>query len=288
MKIYVAEGSGFCFGVKRAMNMAFEYAEKNKGNDIYSLHEIIHNPVEVKRLEKAGAVHIESTGSVKKGSKAIISTHGIKPGEEKILKRKCSDILDTTCPYVKKTHKIASGLAAEDYYIVIIGDKKHPEVKGIKGYAGGNSIVISSSKEAAALDLSSKTGIIAQTTLNVLKFREIVESVMKRTLNRRYAEVRIYNTICGATRKRQEATVKIAGKSDILIVVGGKNSANTKRLYELGKEIMDDVYHIENAGEMKRTWFKGKKTAGITAGASTPQESINTVIEKINRIGADK
>ncbi|HDT15295.1 MAG TPA: 4-hydroxy-3-methylbut-2-enyl diphosphate reductase [Firmicutes bacterium] len=286
MKIYVAKGSGFCFGVKRAMNMAFKYACENKKSDIYSLHEIIHNPIEVKRLEKAGAKHIENIKEIKKGSRAIISTHGVKPEEEAALKRKCADILDTTCPYVKKIHRITSRLAGEKYMIIIIGDRAHPEVVGIKGYAGADCKVVGTVKEAESVKTGNKTGIIAQTTLNAVKYREIVEVIMKRAFGKRYAEVRVYNTICDATRKIQAATVDVAIKSDILIVVGGKNSANTKRLYELGKERLDDVYYVENAKEIKKDWFKGKKKAGITAGASTPQESINAVIEKIEKIGA--
>ncbi len=286
MKILVATGSGFCFGVKRAMDLAYKYTEKNSSKGVYSLREIIHNPQEVKRLEAAGARHVDKVSSVKKGGCAIISTHGVTAAEEKALRERASDVLDTTCPYVKKIHLIAGRLASEGYNLVIAGDAEHFEVKGILGHAVKvRAVVIGGIDEISDAVLSAKTGIVAQTTFNVEKYEEIVCEITKRVFGMKNSEVRAYNTICDATQKRQEATLAIAEKVDIMIVVGGKNSANTRRLYELSRAKLKKVYHIESADEIKKAWFKDVKTAGISAGASTPQRVIDEVVNKIKGIG---
>ncbi|HPI02213.1 MAG TPA: 4-hydroxy-3-methylbut-2-enyl diphosphate reductase [Candidatus Goldiibacteriota bacterium] len=279
--ITVARGSGFCFGVQRAMKLAFDYAEKNNDKGVYSLRQIIHNPQESERLEKAGARHVESVAGIKNGSAAIISTHGVTPAEEKSLRAKAADVLDTTCPYVKKIHRAVEKLKNEGYQIVIVGDKDHYEVKGILGYAADKGIVLNTAADVKKAKLESRVGVVCQTTQSADKFMEIANEVMKKVLVGRYAEVRIFNTICDATQKRQEATVQLAQKSDLMIIVGGKNSANTKRLYELSRGILKQVRHVETADEIKKEWLKGKKKIGISAGASTPESAINGIINKI-------
>jgi 4-hydroxy-3-methylbut-2-enyl diphosphate reductase len=284
MKVYLAEGSGFCFGVKRAMDMAYKYTVSSSGRDIYSLHEIIHNPQEVARLEKAGAKHVESIDDIKQGSYVIISTHGITWQEEEKLREKCADVLDTTCPYVKKIHNIAKKLAEENYRVIIIGDAEHLEVKGITGYAQG-AVVAGSLKDISGIELSEKTGVVSQTTQDIGVFESLLAGIQNRAFQNRYAEVRAFNTICDATKKRQAATMELAKRTDIMVVAGGKNSANTKRLYELSRSILKDVYQVESAYEIKSEWFTGKKSAGVSAGASTPENVIKEVVEKIKTIG---
>ena len=280
LEVKIAADSGFCFGVKRAMEMAYRYAGEN-GPAVYSYHEIIHNPQEVKRLEEAGAKHTDSIARIKGGSRAIISTHGVTPEEEKKLKEKCAGVLDTTCPYVKRIHRIVDKLKKENYSIVIAGDRDHPEVKGILGYAGSGAVVVSDENDIKNIKPGVKTGIVAQTTKNKGRFALLVCAAVERIFEERNAEIRVFNTICDATRNRQEAAVKLAKESDVMIVMGGRNSANTVRLYELCGEILKDVYHVESPQEIKKEWFKGKRRAGICAGASTPQRLIEEAADLI-------
>lgn len=288
MKVSLAEGSGFCFGVERAIKMAYKYADDKKGKKLYSFHEIIHNPQEALRLERAGAKHVDAISAVAKGSSVIVSTHGITQKEEELLKAKCSDVLDTTCPYVKKIHQIVKKLTAENYQVIIVGDAEHLEVKGILGHTEGNGIVVSSVEDVGKLKLKEKAGIVSQTTQSNAAYSAIICAIQDKAFLNRYAEVRTFNTICDATKNRQKATMDLAAKSDIMVIVGGKNSANTRRLYEISKGILKDVYHVEDAKELKAAWFKGKKNAGISAGASTPAGVINEVVMKIRKIGDDK
>jgi len=286
MKVLVATGSGFCFGVKRAMDLAYDYTKKNAGKGVYSLREIIHNPQEVKRLESAGAKHVDSAAGIKKGGRAIISTHGVTAKEETDVRSRASDVLDTTCPYVKKIHIIAGKLTAEGYRLVIVGDSDHFEVKGILGHAAeGKAVVIGGIHEISKAGLLPKTGIVAQTTFNVEKYEEIVCEITSRVFKMKNSEVRAYNTICDATQKRQEATLALAGRVEIMIIVGGRNSANTRRLYELSRAKLKKVHHVESASEIKAAWFRGISTAGVSAGASTPQGVIDEVVNKIKGIG---
>jgi 4-hydroxy-3-methylbut-2-enyl diphosphate reductase len=288
MKVSLAEGSGFCFGVERAMDLAYKYAGARKGKKLYSFHEIIHNPQEAARLEKAGAKHVDSVGAVGKGSSVIVSTHGITQKEEELLRKKCGSMLDTTCPYVKKIHHIVKKLSAEDYQVVIVGDAEHLEVIGIIGHAGNNGVVVSSLADVRELTMREKVGVVSQTTQNTQVYSEIIGAITGKAFLNRYAEVRSFNTICDATKNRQKATLELAKKSDVMIIVGGKNSANTRRLFEISAEILGDVYHVESAKELKNKWFTGKKNAGVSAGASTPGSVINEVVMKIRKIGEHK
>lgn len=288
MKVVLAKSSGFCFGVERAVEMAYKYAKDKKGKKLYSFHEIIHNPQETAKLEKAGARHVNLISEIKDGSSVIVSTHGITEEEEKLLKEKCGSLLDTTCPYVKKIHHIVKKLTAENYQIIIIGDAEHLEVKGIMGYTHGNGVVVSRVEDIDKLQMKEKIGIVAQTTQNTEVYSAIIAGIEKKAFLNKYAEVRVFNTICDATKNRQKATMELAGKSDIMVIVGGKNSANTKRLYEISAEIIEDVYYVEDSKEIKKTWFTGKKNVGVSAGASTPASVINEVVMKIRKIGDDK
>ena len=265
--------------------MAYKYAGDNKKKTLYSFHEIIHNPQETARLEKAGARQAEKIADIKKGSSVIISTHGITKIEEEQLKNKCASVLDTTCPYVKKIHKIVSKLAEEKYMVVIVGDADHLEVKGILGHTAGMGSVVSSIEEVSKLKLGEKTGVVSQTTQSLDIYNGIINEIQKNAFINRYAEVRIFNTICDATKNRQQATLELAKKTDVMVIVGGKNSANTKRLFEISCGIMSDVYHVESASEIKKEWFKGKKSAGVSAGASTPAVVIAQVVAKIKKTG---
>ncbi len=287
MKIHIARGSGFCFGVKRAMEMAYEYAGQNKTGEVYSLKQIIHNHQEEARLEKKGIKRIEKVDEAKPGTMVIISTHGTTPREENILKSKNVKILDTTCPYVKKIHNIVKRLTSGGYQVIIVGDKRHLEVKGIQGYAKGNGVVISGKKDLKKTVLKNKIGVVSQTTQNAAEYRDIINGILEKAFCKNYSDIHIFNTICDATQKRQEATIKLAGKVDAMLIIGGKNSANTGRLYKLSRKILKEVHHIETEKEIKKRWLKGKKNIGISAGASTPSWIINAVIKKLKETGTE-
>ncbi len=281
MKVSVAEGSGFCYGVRRAMDMAYKHTRPREKGVIYSLRQIIHNPQEVKRLEQAGAKHVDTVQRVKKGAPVIISAHGIPAREEKLLNAKKAKILDTTCPYVKKIHKIVRKLAKERYYVVVVGDGDHNEVDGIMGQINSEKVVINKISDIKKMKPKNKIGIVSQTTQNAGFYSEVINEITRKFFKKKYVEVRSFNTICDATRRRQEATKKLAEKADVMVIIGGRNSANTRRLYELSREKLKDVYHIETEKELRKSWFENKKHAGVSAGASTPERVINKAVRKI-------
>ncbi|MCX8093870.1 MAG: 4-hydroxy-3-methylbut-2-enyl diphosphate reductase [Candidatus Goldbacteria bacterium] len=284
MKIIIAKNAGFCFGVQRAIDMINELPDKYPDKKIYLFREIIHNPQEVKRLKEKGMHIIYDLNKIENDSIVVVSTHGITPDEQEILKKRKIILLDTTCPYVKKIHNIAEHLTTNNYDILIIGDKHHLEVRGIIGYCRGRSKVASSFSEIKKMKLGNKIGIIAQTTQNIDNYKKIIFNIIDKLFKTKQIEIRIFNTVCDATYNRQKETMRIARKSDIVIIIGGRNSANTKRLYELSKKIQKNVYLVEKPSEIKKKWFKNKKILGISAGASTPHWIIQDVIKKIKEL----
>jgi 4-hydroxy-3-methylbut-2-enyl diphosphate reductase len=274
-KIVLVEGAGFCFGVKRAIDIAFDVAQKHK-NGVFTLGPIIHNPQVVEKLKDLGVHPIEEDIDNKNIKTLIIRAHGIPKEKFEEIKNLGIEIIDATCPFVKKAQSIAEKLASEGYQVLIIGDKEHPEVKGIFSYAGEKAAVISSDEIPI---LNKKIGIIEQTTQPMSKVKEIMNKIIN-SLNE-FEEIRIFNTLCNFTFKRLQATKKVAKEVDLMIVVGGKNSANTTQLANLCKKIGVTTYHIEDAKEIDKEWVISVKKIGVTAGASTPQWIIDEVIEKI-------
>jgi len=275
MKVILAQHAGFCFGVKRAIKMTAETA-KNAKKDIYTYGPIIHNPQVVEKFEKEGVYQVRNIRKIGKGSSIIIRTHGIPPETEKEFSKKCLKVTDATCPFVKKAQKLAKKLMLECYQVVILGETEHPEVQGILGYTDNRAIVVGNIREASKIKKCAKLGVVVQTTQSMQNFLETVSALLDKA-----PEIRVYNTICDATRRRQDSALKLADKVDIMIIVGGKNSANTKHLAELCREKRVPTYHIEGALEINKSWFKGKKLAGVTAGASTPDWIIKKVMKTI-------
>jgi (E)-4-hydroxy-3-methyl-but-2-enyl pyrophosphate reductase len=264
MKIKVAKCSGFCFGVKRAINIA-ENALKDlkEGDKIYSLGPIIHNPQVVEELSGKGLQVISGLENVKVGT-VIISSHGAPLKAIENIKIKGMKLINATCPFVKYAQNIVKDLKKGGYEIIIVGDSVHPEVKALKSIAGSNK-------------KSKKLGVISQTTQN----KENYITEIGKILERDFSEVRIFNTICNDTSKRQSASRRLLKDCDLVIVVGGKNSANTRRLWQICKESGVDSFHIETELEVNKKWFKGRKCVGITSGASTPDSMVKKIIEKI-------
>lgn len=271
MRIYWARHGGFCFGVKRAIKTALDAAKE--GKPVYSLGPLIHNRIAVEDLRKKGIITVNRIGEIK-DKKVIIRSHGIHPDVLKKLTSKNFEIIDATCPRVRRAQKYVEKLIKDGYYVIIVGEKDHPEVKGLLGYAGKKAEIYS---EHLILK-TRKIGVVPQTTLDIEHFNQTISNLMGHVL-----EMKIYNTICYETILRIKETLKIAQKADIVIVVGGKNSANTTRLYEICKKLKP-AYHIESVDEISRIWFKGIKSVGITAGASTPKEQVRDVVKHLRRM----
>jgi len=274
VKIKLANSYGFCFGVKRAIKIA----ENSKNAS--TIGPLIHNNEEINRLKVNFNVDTLEDASQADGvKKAIIRTHGITKGDLNTLKNSGTEIIDATCPYVTKPQQICEQMSSEGYDVVIFGDSNHPEVKGVQSYAINGARVINSVGDLEDIRLNNKIAIVAQTTRKVEEFLKIVNY-----LTTHYKEVRVFNTICNATFENQDAAKELAREADVMIVIGGKNSSNTKQLFSIAKESCIDSFLIENENELKNEWFKDKNLCGITAGASTPDWIIEKVIGKISKI----
>jgi len=271
MHIELAESYGFCFGVKRAIKIA----EENKDSSTYG--PLIHNSKEIARLEKDFKVGLtDDHKSFKSGDKAVIRTHGIPKNELAELKDNSVNVVDATCPYVTKPQQICQDMSEQGYEIIIFGDEAHPEIRGVKSYAIDGARVVTCSKELEDLKLKEKIALVAQTTRKIEDYLEVANYLIPR-----YKEVRVFNTICNATFENQEAARKIAKKADVMIVIGGKNSSNTKQLFSLAHDNCPDSYHIEDENDLDYSWFDKKEFCGISAGASTPDWIIQNVINSI-------
>lgn len=274
MHIELAENYGFCFGVKRAIKIA----EENKNSSTYG--PLIHNSKEIARLEKDFQVALtDDYKTFKPGEKAVIRTHGIPKNELFELKANNVDVVDATCPYVTKPQQICQEMSEAGYEIIIFGDEAHPEIKGVKSYAAHRAKVVTSSKELEGLKLGERVALVAQTTRKVEDYMEVANYLIPR-----HKEVRIFNTICNATFENQEAVRKISKKADVMIVIGGKNSSNTKQLFSISQDNCKDSYHIEDETDLNYEWFRDKTFCGISAGASTPDWIIQNVIHSIENI----
>ena len=275
MTIEKAKSYGFCFGVKRAV----EIAEESK--NAVTLGPLIHNPLEIERLAKNYNVkHIESIEDIDNDVKrVIVRTHGIPKDKLHKLKEKNVEIIDATCPFVKKPQEIVEEMSKLGYDIVIFGDKNHPEIQGVMSYSVHNRVyVVLSPKELENIKLKERIATVAQTTRKIKDYLEITNYLIQR-----HKEVRVFNTICNATFENQDAVRELAKKADIMIIIGGKNSSNTKQLYNIAKEFCE-AYLVESEEELKKEWFKGKKHCGISAGASTPEWLVEKIISRIKEL----
>jgi 4-hydroxy-3-methylbut-2-en-1-yl diphosphate reductase len=277
MDIFVAKTAGFCFGVKRAIDIAFKLAtEKRKG--VYTLGPIIHNPQVVDKLRQKGIVPIDSFKQDKNIRALIVRTHGIPLQISKEIASVGCEIIDATCPFVKKAQYYAKLLKKEGYQVVILGEENHPEVKSLMSYADDNAIVVNENTPLSRL--SRKIGLVVQTTQPLESLKKVISDVLKHA-----KEIKVYNTICNSTALRLKETEKIAGKADVMFVVGGKNSANTTQLAKLCTSLSVPTHHIETASEIEKKWVTHARKIGITAGASTPEWIIKEVEKRIRAIG---
>lgn len=274
MNFTLAKSAGFCFGVKRAVDIVYE-AIKGPGR-VYTYGPIIHNDEVVKDLSSRGVVVIESLDELKHlpAGKIIIRSHGISRAEYDIINNSGFEVMDATCPFVSKIHRNVEEKSKEGYEIIITGYDGHSEVEGIKGWCAGKFQVISDVKTAQKYSVSghTKVFIVSQTTFNYKKFKDIVEIISKKGY-----DILALNTICNATEERQTEARKLAASSDAMIVIGGKQSSNTQRLYEICKDECDDTYYIQTLVDLDLDKLRSFRSVGITAGASTPNKIIKEV-----------
>lgn len=270
---------GFCFGVRRALKILDKAAREHK--TLATLGPIVHNRTVVNRLAKQG-IAVTNDLEQFKGKTIAISSHGISPQTSSQIKSRNLDVIDTTCPTVRSAQKAVKELVTTGFGVIIFGEAVHPEVRGLLGWAGEKAIATLDASELADKTLSKKLGILAQTTQGRTQFADFVKTVIKVTFPG-VKELRIINTLCEETQKRQESAVELAQKSDLMIVVGGYNSANTRRLADVCSNMVE-THLIESAAEIKKGWLKGKKHIGVTAGASTPDEAIEEVVTRLKNI----
>lgn len=283
MEIIVAKRAGFCFGVKRAVDIAFERSE-SETEGLYTFGPIIHNPQVIERLSQRGVIPIDNINrdDIKT---LIIRTHGIPLTLLEEASKRGYKIIDATCPFVKKAQNYAKLLRDEGYQVIILGDREHPEVKGLVSYAGDDAIVINGKEltHESLRGLKNKVGVVVQTTQPLDNLKLLIGMLIEHS-----KELKIYNTICNSTALRLKETEELARKVDIMIVVGGRNSANTTQLANLCRSIPIRTHHIEMAEELREEWFEGISRVGVTAGASTPEWIIREVERKIKDIGGIK
>jgi len=278
MKLTIAKSAGYCFGVKRAVNMVYQEAEEAKV-PVYTYGPIIHNEEVVRDLKQRG-VHVvrelKELENLPKG-KIIIRSHGISRREHEAMKACGFEVLDATCPFVLKIHRLVEKYSKEGYRIVIAGNEHHPEVEGILGWVEGQPAYTVTSQEdieKLLLKEGEKVCLVAQTTFNYNKFQELVEIIKKKGY-----DISVLDTICNATEERQTEARKIAAESDLMIVIGDKHSSNTQKLYEISKKECANTYYIQTSKDMDYHQIQSINNVGITAGASTP----NNIIEEVSK-----
>ncbi|MFH1339455.1 MAG: 4-hydroxy-3-methylbut-2-enyl diphosphate reductase [Candidatus Omnitrophota bacterium] len=297
MKINLAKSAGFCFGVKRAIDIATKIAREKQpvypvrdykatgkkqdvSNGVYMLGDIVHNEDVVRNLARLGISRVKNLSRRKKGV-LLIAAHGTAADLLGKAKQRGYEIVDATCPMVKEIHRIAVKMDRQGYRIIIIGDKNHAEVIGIAGQIRNKSIIIEDSKETNSQKLNGvkKAAVVVQSTQDAQKVSKIRDALKKKI-----DDLRFFDTICSPTKIKQREIRTLPKENDVVIVIGSKKSANTKRLYQIAKSINKNTHWINNKNEIKRQWFENAESAGVTAGASTPFESITSAIERIKSI----
>jgi 4-hydroxy-3-methylbut-2-enyl diphosphate reductase len=274
MEIELAKKHGFCFGVKRAIKIAEEHQNS------FTFGPLIHNNLEIERLQNSFNVGLkENIENFQTGDKLIIRTHGIEKRNLDYLRKHDIDYIDATCPFVTKPQEIVRDMSREGYEIVIFGDSSHPEIKGVMSYSETKTHVILSIEELKKISLANKVALVAQTTRKISNFLAIANYLIQEI-----KEVRVFNTICNATFENQISAKELSQKADIMIIIGGKNSSNTKQLVAICQEECNTCFHIESEEELKQEWFDGKALCGITAGASTPDWIIENVYNEISSL----
>ncbi|WP_104718628.1 4-hydroxy-3-methylbut-2-enyl diphosphate reductase [Helicobacter trogontum] len=279
MEVILADKYGFCFGVKRAIKITEKIAQNNPNT--LTLGPLIHNPLEINRLEKNFGVKVqEDITNLGDSKSVIIRTHGITKQNLEALQTKGVSITDATCPFVTKPQQIVEKMSNDGYNIVIFGDSNHPEVRSVMSYSVKPPIVVSNLESLQQIQkIPKKVAVVSQTTKQIEQFLQIVQYLVSNAM-----EVRVFNTICNATFENQEATRTLSQKADVMVIVGGKTSSNTKQLFYIAQNHCKDSYLVEDENDIKAEWFVDKKICGISAGASTPNWVIKNVENAIKNL----
>lgn len=274
MEIIIAKNSGLCYGVKRALKIARQ-TRLQKNDQVFTLGDLIHNPQVITDLKKLGIHSVDNMNAIKAGT-VIIRSHGVSPEIYRMLEKKQIEIVDATCPIVKKIQKLVASLAEEEEEIIIVGNKEHPEIKGLIGFSKGKGTILENEKQVRNLPLKKRRVVLAQSTQDLYLFEKVVASLIEKT-----EELKVYNTICHSTQTRQKSTSKLASSVDTLFIVGGRNSSNTFKLYQISKRILPNTFFIEIAEQITPRMLKGAKKIGLSGGASTPPEAVKEAVKKI-------
>jgi small subunit ribosomal protein S1 len=280
-EIVVSPHIGYCFGVMRAMRL-IEQGLENRGGTIYTLGDVIHNPLEVERLRSRGVHPVESIEELPRGGTLVLRAHGVSPDLVDEAAARGVRILDATCPFVRLSQRYVKRFAEEGIRVIIIGDREHPEVKGIAGHAGGNAIVVKDAREAEAVGPLDRAGVVIQTTFSRSEAEAVIEA-----LGRRVRDLTVRDTICQATEARREAVLDLARNVDCLLVVGGRNSSNTMRLFRSCVKSGVPAHLIESGEDIDPSWFEGVRKIGVTTGTSTPAWIIDEVLARLERISRE-
>ncbi len=276
-KIEKAVRTGFCFGVQRAINTLEKVARERGG--VETLGAVVHNQQVLQKLSKIGVKVVNNVDAIK-GDTVVTSSHGISPDLEKKIRAHHNEIISTTCGNVQRAQTAAAKLAKSGFFVIVYGDAAHPEVKGILGWVKGKGIATTNEKVVAALNpLPRKLGILSQTTQVPVHFGEFVKKIIDLALTKN-SEIHIIDTICNDLRERQADALELAKRSDLMLVVGGRSSANTNRLAEICAQVTE-THLIETAGEIQPVWLKAKKHIGVTSGASTDESTVDEVMKKL-------
>lgn len=283
MSIEKSKYTGFCSGVKIAVDKAKSTLEEEK--KLYCYGEIIHNKDVINELNEKGLIIVDNIPDTN-DAKLLIRSHGVGKDVLEEIKRNNIEVIDATCVKVKKIHKIVEEYSNNGYNIIIVGDRKHPEVLGILGWCKNEASIIDRAEGLREIDLDKSKNycLVAQTTFNTKIFQDILETIKNNNLS----NIVVHNTICDATRKRQDACLELASRSDVMLIVGGKNSSNTKKLYEMSKKVCPNTFHIENYKEIPYKYIDKNTKVGVSAGASTPDWIIEEVINNVRESKCSK
>lgn len=278
MKVLLADEYGFCFGVERAVDMVEDAIEA--GDTVRTLGPLIHNEQEMQRLGFQGVTTIAEPVQIQRGETAVIRAHGVTPQVQQELEARASKVVDATCPFVTRVQKLAARAAEQDRHVIIVGSPDHPEMIGVKGYAPDHAFIIQDESEVAGLPWLRKPLVVSQTTIKAKTFFDTAEAIKAKTDD----EVQVVNTICSATRDRQDAARALSNMVDAFYVIGGRHSSNSLKLVAVCKENCDKSFLIETDDEIDVGDLDGVTTVGVTAGASTPEWLIRKVVSKLESL----
>ena len=281
MKVLLADEYGFCFGVERAVEMVEEAL--GEGDTVRTLGPLIHNDQEMSRLGTHGVTTISEPVQIQRGETAVIRAHGVTPQVEQELRDKASKVVDATCPFVTKVQKLASRAAAQDRHVVVVGNPEHPEMVGVFGYAPEHTFVVRDVAEVADLPTLKNPLVVSQTTIKLQNLQEVAEAVKQKA----EGETQIVNTICSATRDRQDAARALAGEVNAFYIIGGRHSSNSRKLLAVCLEQCAKSFLIETEDEINVEDLRGAETVGVTAGASTPNWLIEKITKRLEEIGKE-